>query len=179
MAKTIKNDANKLVKIEQEGDKQRVICASSLICSIFDISRETLSDWVKKGCPKVKNGWYDLGKVIDWRYKSDVEGISDEARKNKADADWKEAKAKKEQLALEILQGSLYSVDDIANEWARRVQELKSSLLLLVNKIVVQIHGAERDAVKQILETEIYHYLNAYARDGKYTPDINKKRGKK
>lgn len=180
MTKTTKNDASKLVKIEQEGDRIRVICTSALICSLLNVSRETISDWVKRGCPKEPTqGWYELGKVIDWRYKNDTEGVSDEARKNKADADWKEAKAKKEQLALEVMQGSYYSIDQISSEWARRVQELKTSLLLLTNKITVQIHGEEREAVKQILETEIYQYLNAYARDGRYTPDPNKKRGKK
>lgn len=164
-------DVNKLVKIEQDGDKQRVICTSALICSILDISRETLSDWVKRGCPKVKNGWYDLSQVIDWKFKtSDDEDVSEGTknkwmiRKNKADALRKE-------FDNEVRMGQYLLKSDVAEEFALRILEVKKSLLLMPNAISSKVVDIDmRKLVKEVIREYVYNMLDQYSRVGEFTP---------
>lgn len=167
-------DVNKLVKIEQDGDTQRVICTSSLICSILDISRETLSEWVKRGCPKIKNGWYDLSLVIEWKFKtSDDEDEDDvsEGTKNKWMIRKNKAAALRQEFENEVKFGQYLLKSDVAEEFALRILEVKKSLLLMPNAISSKVVDIDmRKLVKEVIREYVYNMLDQYSRTGEFTP---------
>jgi len=145
-------------------------------CIFFGVSRETLSGWAKKGAPKEGRGSWDIKKLNEWLGKgasngnSEQKTISDEARKLKADADYRETKSEKEKIALDKIQGELIHIDDVQAEWASRILELKSGLRQLEKKIAPQIANQSIREVERVLRDEVYYLLESYSRDGAYTP---------
>lgn len=147
-------------------------------CSFFNVSRETLSTWVKKGAPKEGRGKWDIKKLNEWLGKSVGDGkdkpLSDEARKLKADADYRETKSERERIALEKIQGDLINIEDVQMEWANRILELKSGLRQFEKKIAPQIANQSIREVERVLRDEVYYLLESYSRDGAYTPKQKK-----
>ena len=152
------------------------IHSTSDTCIFFGVSRETLSTWVKKGAPKEGRGSWDIKKLMEWLGKGVSTGngekimVSDEARKLRADADFREIKYEKEKISLDKLQGDLINIEDVQLEWAGRVLELKSGLRQLEKKIAPQIANQSIREVERVLRDEVYYLLESYSRDGAYTP---------
>ena len=46
-----------------------VIMSSELTAKYFGVSQQTLSNWVRAGCPRYKYGFYDLKEVSEYRFK--------------------------------------------------------------------------------------------------------------
>lgn len=146
---------------------------SEKTADFFGVTPRTLLDWAKKGAPKVQRGWWDPKAIMEWR--GSVESDSGEnslaVKKLKADVDYKEAKAIREQRMNQILEGEYVPVAEIETEWSRRVTEVKTGLLALTNKIAGQITDPDiRLEVEQVIRDEVYELLEQYARDGTYTP---------
>ena len=69
---------------------------------------------------------------------------------------------------------------DIEKQWARRVTEVKTGLLSLINMVVSQFTDPDiRLVVERVLRDEIHELLEQYARDGAYTPKATKKKVRK
>lgn len=45
-----------------------VIMSSELTAKYFGVSQQTLSNWVRAGCPRYKYGFYDLKEVSEYRF---------------------------------------------------------------------------------------------------------------
>ena len=145
-------------------------------CIFFGVSRETLSGWHKKGAPKEGRGNWDIKKLNEWLGKGTNCGngeqkvLSDEARKLKADADYRETKSEKEKISLNKIQGDLINIEDVQLEWASRILELKAGLRQFEKKIAPQIANQSIREVERVLRDEVYYLLESYSRDGAYTP---------
>lgn len=121
------------------------VVTSAEACAFFDISRETLADWHHKGCPKIKRGYYDLQAIVQWRYGGGcIE--SPEARKTKADADYKEAKAAQEKIKLAVAQEAFVPVKDVQNELTRLLGNLKKSLLAMGHAVASDVAPLSQEA---------------------------------
>lgn len=144
----------------------------------FGVTRETLSAWSKRGAPKEARGWWNIRELMMWLGKMPASGsdgtvgeVSAEARKLHADAEYRELKAAREKIALEALMGQLMHRNEVAAEWARRIAELKTSLMALARKIAGQMPDPDtRRVVESVIANEVRDYLEQYSRAGKYTP---------
>lgn len=170
----------KWIKIEND----EILLNTEKTAEFFGVSRMSLSDWSRKGAPKVKRGWWNIRELNEWLGKSpgsDGAGeLSAEARKLQADADYRELKAAREKLALAALTEQLMPIEEISGEWSRRVAELKTALLSLSRKIAGQISDPEtRSVVESVIAGEVYEFLEQYSRAGRYTPKTPKKSQKK
>lgn len=171
---------SKLVKIT---DDERVLLSTAALSKALNTSAKTIAAWAKTGMPKESVGWWDLAAVLEWRGQSVgsgmVEAMSDAARKLKADADYRETKASREKRMLEILDGQFVEKTEIENEWARRIIEMKSGLLLLAKKISTEFTDAQiRRTVDKVVTSEVYAMLEQYSREGAYTPSTKKRTSK-
>lgn len=86
--------------------------------------------------------------------------MTDEARKSKADADWKEAKAEIEQMKRDELKGSLHSSEDVEKITADMVMAIRAQILAIPGMCAVdcaeartpsEAAGIIKDAVNDIL----------------------------
>lgn len=152
------------------------IYGTSGTCDFFNVTRETLSNWEKKGAPKEGRGKWDIKKLNEWLGKGVIAAkgekvvLSDEARKLRSDADYREFKTEKEKISLDKLRGDLIHIEDVQLEWASRILELKSGLRQLEKKIAPQIANQSIREVERVLRDEVYYLLESYSRDGAYTP---------
>lgn len=91
-------------------------------------------------------------------------------RKLEAEADYKEAKAKREKRMNEVLEGQYIAAEDVTREWTGRVNELKSSLGLLAKAVSKEFPDADtRVVVERTVNECVNEYLESYAREGVYT----------
>jgi hypothetical protein len=156
-------------------DGDNILLNTTFTAHVFGITRKGLADWAKRGAPKAGRGWWNLRELIAWTGRapgSDGKGeASAEARKLHADADYRELKAARERISLELDAGRLMRIDDVVDEWTRRVAELKVALLSLSRKIAGQISDYDtRRMIERLIADEVYNFLEQYSREGKYTP---------
>ena len=103
-------------------------------------------------------------------------GGSNEARKVKADADWKEAKADIEKMKRDELQGQLHSADDVEAVMTDLALEIRSSLLALPGRLSKDI-AAETSPTEcsRMIKVEVSQILDQLSKY-KYDPEVFKKR---
>lgn len=147
---------------------------TAMTARFFGVSRMTLSEWARRGAPKTARGWWPIRELNEWLGRSPGAGgegaPSLEARKLAADAEYRELKAAREKVALAALADTLMHKDELADEWARRVNELKASLLSLARKVAGQFTDPDaRSVVESVVTDEVYDYLEQYSRTGRYT----------
>lgn len=152
----------------------RLLMSSAKTAEFFNVTDWTIREWGDKGCPKEKRGWWDVKAVMEWLGKvrpSEGKEESDAARKLKAEADLKEAQAKKEALEYEAMLEKYFLKEEVEEEWAMRIHEVKNSLLALSKKIGSTITDPDmRIEIEKSISEEVYNMLEQYARYGKYTP---------
>jgi hypothetical protein len=174
MAKTVKT-LPRWLKIEND----KFYLSSEKTADFFGVSIRTLLNWDEKAAGSLKNsyGFWDLKAIMEWR--SDGK-VSDASRKAKAEADLKEEQALAKKFENEVERGQYMAKAEIENEWARRVVEIKASLLALTRKIAAGFSDPNiRIDVEKKIGDEIYIMLEQYSREGQYTPSTKKKRAKR
>lgn len=156
--------------------KNQILVSRKQVAEFFGVAPNTISHWKRQGLDaEVKRGVYDLKKVFDWWLGHRV--VQDEdakAKKDKWEAELKEARAQLEKLKLERERGELIPRAEIAKLWAARVHEVKTGLLSLVRKLPPRLEGLTKQEMAAVIEDEIYTLLERYARQGPYTPTPQK-----
>lgn len=123
----------------------------------FGVSLTTIDDWLLKGCPHAR---HDSGRVsalylpdvASWRFKAStgrtLDPIAQRARRDSEAAD---------RLALQNQQmrGELLAVDDMAREWARVGNEVKTRMLAMPAKLAPMLVGGTRAEIRGKLEETI------------------------
>lgn len=138
-------------------------CTTADLMELFDVSRQTISNFVDQGMPKVEENTFDLAACVRWLLaRKDRErqeliqnlGLEhQETRLKKAQADLKEI-----ELAKEV--ATLVPVDLVEREWDRLYSVTKTHLLSLPSKIAVQVRAAKDiPETKSIMEEEIRQAL--------------------
>ena len=136
-------------KITEKLFENNFLVSTKIACDFFGISRETLSTWVDKGAPKEARGKFDLKKLHEWRYKG--ENMETPAtRKLKAEADFKEAKAKQEKINI-----ALFSLSE-------KIIEGKSLIDKILSESIIRKTSAFNDyAVIKNGRRQYYSYAAA------------------
>ena len=159
----------------------KILVSRAQLAAFFGVAPNTISKWKKEGMDaEVSRGRYDLKQAFDWWMTNRVAPDEDaKAKKDRWEAELKEAKAQLERLKLEREKGELLPRADIAQLWAARVHEVKTGLLSLMRKLPPRLEGLSKREMAAVIEDEIYALLERYARQGPYTPKTGRGRGRK
>ena len=122
-------------------------------CELFQISRETLSNWQKKGAPKAGRGKWNIKELMEWRFDG-KHTDSPEVRKLKAEADLKEAKAAQEKIKLSVTQDEFVHVLTVRSELTRMLANLKKSLLSMGHNIALNLASLDMEAA-EVAKSEV------------------------
>lgn len=161
-----------------EAKGKDIVISSTAMQYLFGISDATLFDWERLGCPKEGRGRWSLRKVIAWRSGEMDIGVAGADRtkikdaKLKAEAMLKAAQANKAKRELEILEGKYLPLEEIEQEWAGRIVELKAGLMNWIKALPPELSGADARTVEAALRREVAILLEQYSREGTYTPRV-------
>lgn len=151
---------------DQPLENKNYILSTKEICDFFDISRETLSTWAKKGAPKYSRGKWDLKELVKWRYSGDTME-SPSLRKLKAEADLKEAKAKQERIKLSVVKQEYLPVAEVRDELTRLMLNLKKSMLAVGHHVASELAPLDAEAAslaKNVVDKRIKEALEAMSK---------------
>lgn len=161
-----------------ETNGKDVLLSTDAMQHTFGVTRQTLGNWEQQGCPKEGRGQWSLRKVIAWRSGEMDLGIAGADRtkikdaKLKAEAMLKAAQANKAKREMEILEGKYLPIEDIEQEWAGRIVELKAGLMNWIKALPPELSGADARTVEAALRREVAILLEQYSREGTYTPRV-------
>jgi len=156
----------------------KYVCSTAETCDFFQITRETLSSWTRKGAPKEARGKYDIQKVMQWRYQGQ-HMETPATRKLKAEADLKEAKAAQEKIKLGITRTKYIPVEDVQADLTRVFANVKKSLLAISHLVASDLAGVNQEAAevaKGIVDNRIEDALKAMAEGRVYIGRGKKKK---
>lgn len=138
------------------------------LSAILEVSLSTVKQWTVAGCPRRKDGLYDLPSVIDWLRKRERESAKSK-RTAPGDLETERARLAKEQadkLELEnaIMRREYIHKDDVAAALEPVVMAIRSSLLGDFAYLWPRLKGLTRDAEAQsIIDGRNHERLNALA----------------
>lgn len=160
-------------KMEETAKPDRsYIFSTAQICEIFEISRETLSGWEKKGAPKESRGKWDIKKLIKWKSgEGEHHELSNEARKLKADVRYREAKADMEEIKKLEKVGQYVAVTDVESNLAEVFARIKQGLLFLGQRIAAELNAQYPELAldaKRLVDEEVRKGLKQLAETGYY-----------
>ena len=130
-------------KYDDNGD---LLVPTNDIARAFGVTVKTVADWNKAGLKRVERGMYRLKDVIEWRGlmrlgdNSSNANESDATKKLRADAEYKDAKAKQEAVRLQEMLGNLVPIEMIQEQWAFTFTDIRQQLMKLPNDIRARIH---------------------------------------
>lgn len=137
-------------------EKGELLLTTSDMLSVFNISQQTMKDWANSGCPKHSRGLWNIREVIRWRgiakAGDNYKDQSDEARKLQADADYKHAKARQEEVRLQEMLGELVPIEMIHDKLIMTFTEIRQTLLKLPNDLRVAVHTQYPEASEGVTE---------------------------
>lgn len=129
-------------RYDENGD---LLVPTSDVARIFGVTIKAVADWNKSGLKRVERGMYKLKDVVEWRglmrlgdNNKTVE--TDASKKLRADAEYKDAKAKQEAVKLQEMLGNLVPIEMIQEQWAFTFTDIRQQLLKLPNDIRARIH---------------------------------------
>ncbi|WP_029542908.1 hypothetical protein [Selenomonas sp. AB3002] len=142
----------------RETEEEKFIFSTNDTCQFFQISRETLSAWQKKGAPKEGRGKWNIKALMEWRYTGKhVE--SPETRKLKAEADLKEAKAAQEKIKLGVTKTEFIPAALVQSELTRLLANVKKSLLVVGHNVAADLAALDAEVVT-IAKNEVDKRIN-------------------
>ena len=128
-------------RYDENGD---LIVPTDDVVRIFGVSKKSVAEWTLKGMPKVDRGMYKLKDVVKWRglmrLGDATNKETDASKKLRADAEYKDAKAKQEAVKLQEMLGNLVPIEMIQEQWAFTFTDIRQQLLKLPNDIRARIH---------------------------------------
>ena len=140
-------------------------------CEFFGVSREALSGWVKRGCPKESRGWYDIKAVMDWRGSTTgpkAAEVSNEARKVAAEAKFKEAKAAMAVMDQAVMEGRYIEKAEVDRTWSTVGTQLKANIMAWVRTLTPQLAHQDMRSVEKVMTSAVYDLLEQLSSKGRY-----------
>ena len=136
----------------------KFIFSTADTCEFFQISRETLSTWQKKGAPKAGRGKWNIKALMEWRFDG-KHTDSPEVRKLKAEADLKEAKAAQEKIKLSVKKDEFVNVFVVRSELTRLLANLKKNLLAMGHQVASNLASLDMEAA-ELAKSEVDKRVN-------------------
>lgn len=164
------------IMLTEEGDIQ---VNTETLAAFFGVSRRTLTNWTKDGCPKLDRGWWSLRDVMTWRESQgkgadqlDEEGDL-KKRKLKAEIGLKEAQRDYADLKKQIINGDYLERAEVVTELKRFMVTFKRAAMGIPRVVSAQIGlSVEPETVRRIesqLSKTINDILREMSEDGTFT----------
>jgi phage terminase Nu1 subunit (DNA packaging protein) len=165
------------------------ICVTTQeLCDQLGISRNTLTEWEDKGCPKAARGWWPIWDLLKWRgmigggvrTESDVEGMELTQQKLHYEAEYKKHQTEKVAFENAIAKGEYIKKEDITAELQRFFIVLKRSMMGYSRKIATEISAFVDTATARRIEKMVTELtkdaLGQLCIDGVYSPQKKKEK---
>lgn len=107
------------------------------------------------------------------------EDVDTERKKLQAEADYKEAKARQEELKLAELEGRMHSAEDVEAATTQLVYAVRSAMLAMPGRIAVDVVGKTAAEASEIVRREVFaalESLSEYEYDPKAYADMVRER---
>jgi phage terminase Nu1 subunit (DNA packaging protein) len=158
-----------------------IILGTNEIAEFFDVTRKTMADWRKAGCPQISRGKWDLKQVHAWWWdniamsRAESQSRDDSLSEAKRKYWWEKARAEK--TKNEQLAGSLIRENRVATEWAKRAAEFKAGCFHLVDMLPPLLEGKSQPEMRALIEDRVWSMFDRVTRTGQFcpTPEDNKK----
>lgn len=137
------------------------------LLGVLGITRPTIGQWGKRGCPRNEDRTYDLAAVVQWKLgeeeewrkkKTATENVVDRAQARKA-----EAKATLMEMELAEKRGVLLPRAAVVAGQVARIQTIKATLLAWIRRLPGSLEGRGRPQISQTLKAEVYRLLGRLA----------------
>jgi hypothetical protein len=149
------------------------------LSKLLSVTRMSVNRWAKEGMPKNPNGTYPGPACVAWlitRMEDRITKEADAGSESEESLKWLGAFRKERALIAGIerkrLQGEFVPESEVVQQWAARVREVTGGLETLADRLSGILIGKGRDEIHQIIRTEVGELRDAYARNGKYTPEV-------
>ncbi len=130
------------------------------LAEALDKGRSTITDWVKKGCPRNKDGTFDLAPVEDWR----LEQASGAAEGESWEEEGQKWRALKHKFDLEAKQGLYILTETAAAWWEDRIVEMRTALQSLGASLAPSLVGQDVATIRSLVNERCRSIAEAFAR---------------
>ena len=164
---------------DTESTLETLFLYSYEIATLFKRAESTIRDWaVRSKARKVKDGnrakYYlpDIFEFYEAEIASALRGHDDNLDKVRAELE--RVKLEKEKINLAVLKGEYVKKEQVEIEWAQRASELRQGLIALEYRLASQLANKRLSVsrVRELIRSEILSLLEAYTKEGEYTPQV-------
>jgi len=127
------------------------------LAEAFKVSRPTVSEWVRAGCPAERRGtvWYfDADKVQEWRRTRKAGKTAPEITKERARLT--RLQADKKEIELRLLRGELIETVRAQATWGAVLGHFISRLEAMEHKLPPLVHGLSMPEIQEAVRKYIY-----------------------
>jgi phage terminase Nu1 subunit (DNA packaging protein) len=150
------------------------------LATLCRLPATTIDGWRRRGCPTIGAGRFDLGSVLQWvriQAAEQAQASRTTEASEKALADWRGARAAREELRLARDRGEVVDRSDVVEFAGRAVLVCRNRLLLLVKKMTARfgpLMGPNgHDIAERELAAEVYAILTAFSKGMNDVPSVN------
>jgi phage terminase Nu1 subunit (DNA packaging protein) len=139
------------------------------LMGLFSVSRQTISNWIDQGLPKVSRGKFSLRVSVAWVMERDRKRVDERLAAmgyEEQDARLKSAQAGLRELELARQREQVMLVDEHRRLMSEMVISAKSHLRSLPSKMAPQIAHQDAIFIQQELQQEINDILTGLSRRG-------------
>ena len=148
-------------------ENDQVIVTAQVVAMVFGVTTRTINEWTKRGCPKVKKNSYNLREVLSWKYSTEFTPEGLEAKKQKADIRYREARADMEELKRKTMIGEYVAVADIEQDLSELFSKIRVRMTNIKHKVLQDLNSSYPEVafeVSELIEQEIEKGLKQLAR---------------
>ena len=120
---------------EKQPSSQDVYLTTRQVCHLFEITKQGLSKWIQKGCPKADRDKYSLKSIFNWwkdHYIGDIAADTSIAQENLR---YQRARAEREEITVLKLRESLIIKEQAMQTLAIIVAEARTAFLGLPRRL--------------------------------------------
>lgn len=148
----------------------QIILGTGEVAKFFDVTMETMRQWHKAGCPKLKRGQWDLKAVFKWYAETILaERDTSETLQAVKQRYWR-AKTEREEIRVKVEKGELFSKADVIDSWVKRVAEYKNGLYYFVDSLPPLLEGKNQREMRAVIDGLVWEMLDRVCREGTFCP---------
>lgn len=149
-------------------------------CStILGVHLRSIGNFLKEESPLPANKdgkTFSAVQVVKWWLARHLERAAGPAAESPEAVRWLE-RYRRERFRLsrierKLRESQVIAWTDVEKEWCARVRVVTEGLEFFADRLPPLLVGQGRDEIRAILKAEVRELRAAYARDGKYTPEV-------
>ncbi len=142
------------------------------LADLFGITRQTLRNWVVKGCPvhsdegKGKPKLFSTAEVFSWREKFIRSSLSEDKipERERAQIRKDNAAAEKVEIELELLRKSAVPIDLLKDMLSKEYSEIRANFVAMPGEIAAELELQEAPEIEEVLSSKVSEILEALAK---------------